>query len=209
MARPSQRQVLLDAAVELHADGGSRGTSLASIAERAGVTAPAITHHFGSKRGLLLAIVDELDRRDAEVLAPRGGTGLERLDSLRGWTRAVTADARSTRLAQLRAVLACEALDHDYPARDRLIERNRRLRDTIRRVLEAGQSDGSIRVDLDADELAIEIIAAFQGCQLQWLLEPDAVDLVAVVDRYVDRLLVDLSPPADRPSAEPTSGARP
>src|SRR6185437_14806163 len=63
-ARRSQRSDILDAAVDLFAKGGSRGTPMAAIAERIGVSIPAITHHFGSKHGLfmeVLAVSDSID----------------------------------------------------------------------------------------------------------------------------------------------------
>jgi AcrR family transcriptional regulator len=59
--RRSVRADLLQAAVELFAREGSRGTPLAAVAERIGVTTPAITHHFGSKARLLMEVVEYTD----------------------------------------------------------------------------------------------------------------------------------------------------
>lgn len=192
--RPSQRSVLLDAAMELFARGGSRGTSLAAVAERSGMTAPAMTHHFGSKQGLLVAIVDELDRRDTESLGEIDGSGIERFRALGRWAHAMVADERIARLAQLRSVLATEALDPDYPAQDRFVARHRRMRDTIRAIIDAGRADGSIDAGVDASAVAAEVLATFQGAQIQWLLDPEHIDLVAVVDGYLERLAADLAP---------------
>src|SRR3974390_3419466 len=47
--RPSRRDELLTAALELFATGGTRGTSLEAIAKQIGVTRAAITHHFKTK----------------------------------------------------------------------------------------------------------------------------------------------------------------
>src|ERR1700691_65117 len=52
--RLSQRSDILEAAVDLFAKGGSRGTPMAAIAERMGVSIPAIPHHFGSQYGLFM-----------------------------------------------------------------------------------------------------------------------------------------------------------
>jgi AcrR family transcriptional regulator len=58
--RPSAsgRDVLLNAARELMIAGGSCDISLHSIARRAGVTAPLVKYYFGSKEGLLTALVE-------------------------------------------------------------------------------------------------------------------------------------------------------
>ena len=48
--------MLLEAAGELMSEVGSIDVSLHQIAKRAGVTAPLVKYHFGSKDGLLLAL---------------------------------------------------------------------------------------------------------------------------------------------------------
>ncbi|OZB18947.1 MAG: hypothetical protein B7X53_01670 [Hyphomonas sp. 34-62-18] len=52
----SGREMLLEAAGELMSEVGSIDVSLHQIAKRAGVTAPLVKYHFGSKDGLLLAL---------------------------------------------------------------------------------------------------------------------------------------------------------
>ena len=201
VGRPSKRDELLAAAMAVVAAQGSRGASLAAVAEQAGMTAPAVTHHFGSKQGLLLAIVDELDRRDSAAANERDVSGLDLLRVIGRWTQRVVDDPASARLAHLRAMLAVEAIDERAPAHDRFVERNRRLRAPVVDCIRAGQADGSIRPDVDADAIATEILGAFQGAQIQWLMDPDGVDLVAVVDRYVDRLVRDLTTHTASPNA--------
>lgn len=180
--------------MDLFSRGGSRGTSLSAIAERIGVTAPAITHHFGTKQQLLLEIVNELDRQDARELGGSSGSGTERLDDMREWTARILHDERDANLTRLRAVMAAEALDPEHSAHHRFIERHRRMRQTVADIIEAGQSDGTLRRDVEVDRTACEIVSVFQGAQFQWLLDPDRVDLKRVVDDYLDRLLVDLAP---------------
>lgn len=56
VAERSGREMLLEAAGELMSEVGSIDVSLHQIAKRAGVTAPLVKYHFGSKDGLLLAL---------------------------------------------------------------------------------------------------------------------------------------------------------
>jgi AcrR family transcriptional regulator len=76
------RERLLAAAVRLFAANGYAATSVRDIVRAAGVTAPVLYHHFGSKEGLFLAIVRESQARveaaRQEVLAA-GGTAAARI----------------------------------------------------------------------------------------------------------------------------------
>ena len=53
------RETILAAAAELLARHGAAGTSTRAVCDAAGVTAPTLYHHFGDKRGLLDAVVDD------------------------------------------------------------------------------------------------------------------------------------------------------
>src|ERR1700731_390423 len=55
--RGSLDQVLIDAAMDLFASYGYRGTSLARIARAAGVTKGALYWHFADKEAFFLAVV--------------------------------------------------------------------------------------------------------------------------------------------------------
>ena len=52
------REALLDAAIELIADGGYTATGVDAIARRSGVVKSALYWHFGSKDGLLIAALE-------------------------------------------------------------------------------------------------------------------------------------------------------
>ena len=56
------REALLDAAIELIAEGGYTATGVDSIARRSGVVKSALYWHFGSKDGLLVAALERTAR---------------------------------------------------------------------------------------------------------------------------------------------------
>ncbi len=56
--RARTRQALLDAAAELFAERGVEGASVDAVAEAAGRTSGAVYDHFGSKEGLLFALLE-------------------------------------------------------------------------------------------------------------------------------------------------------
>jgi len=66
---PSARQKLLTAGIELFTTRGYAATSVREIVELAGLTKPALYYHFGSKDGIYLAILQEIERTLGATLA--------------------------------------------------------------------------------------------------------------------------------------------
>jgi AcrR family transcriptional regulator len=72
MARPpdhARRQQLLDALVDEFAAGGIGDRSLREVAAAVDTSHRMLLHHFASRDELLLAIVDEVERRQMAILA--------------------------------------------------------------------------------------------------------------------------------------------
>ena len=71
MARPpdiARRRELLDALVEEFAAGGIGDRSLREVAQAVGTSHRMLLHHFRSRGELLMAIVEEVERRQMAVL---------------------------------------------------------------------------------------------------------------------------------------------
>src|SRR3984957_19270515 len=81
MARwePDARQRLVAAALDLFTEQGYDNTTVAQIADRAGLTKSTFFRHFPDKRDVLAAGQDEMCRRLAEGIAaaPEGATPLQ------------------------------------------------------------------------------------------------------------------------------------
>jgi AcrR family transcriptional regulator len=63
-----RRKDLLAAVIATVGEEGIGGRSLRDIAETVGTSHRVLLHHFGSREGLLLAIVEEVERRQVGVL---------------------------------------------------------------------------------------------------------------------------------------------
>lgn len=85
-AAPSSHDTILDAARDLIADGGIEAMSMRAVAERVGVSATAIYHHFANKQALVDAVVQQAFERFGGYLLTAAGrhpTGsLERVQAL-------------------------------------------------------------------------------------------------------------------------------
>jgi AcrR family transcriptional regulator len=91
MAASQARDRLLDAAVEHALTKGIVDLSLREIAAGIGTSHRMLIYHFGSREGLLVAVVREVERRERQALT---GT-LSTADARRLWSRLADPQLRS------------------------------------------------------------------------------------------------------------------
>jgi AcrR family transcriptional regulator len=172
---------LLSAALELIAERGFRASSLQAIGDRAGYSRGLVSARFGSKEGLLRELVTRMvDRWGSEVRDPAVGD--------RKGVKALAAVADVHRQAIVRTPHAVRALYMllfesvvDMPELRREMGRlDRRLREGVERVLRRGVKSGTVRADVDVSAQAALFLAALRGITLQWLVDPNALDLERV-----------------------------
>jgi AcrR family transcriptional regulator len=180
-----RREAILHAANDVFAAQGFHGAALSTIATRVGLSEPGLLHHFPSKEHLLLELLALRHERDAERVA-RALTDHEGfLDALRGLCRE---NQGTPGLVRLFTILAAESVDDDHPAHDWMLERYRTLRERFAMRIASEQRAGRIDPGLDARRLAPQLIAMFDGLQIQWLLDPDDVDMAAVFADFLAHL---------------------
>ena len=180
-----RREAILAAADDLFAVQGFRGASLAAIAARVGLSEAGVLHHFPSKEHLLLELLELRHERDGErierMLAEHPGLLATLLALCRD-------NQRSPGLVRLFTILAAESVDDDHPAHDWTVERYARLRARLTERLRDEQRAGRVRANVDPAIVAPQVLAMFDGLQLQWLLAPDEVDMSAVFADFLARL---------------------
>ena len=95
---------------------------------------------------------------------------------------------------RLYAVLAAENLDDADPLHDFFVERYATARELVILSLRASKAAGEVRADVAEEQIACEVVAMLMGLEMQWLMDPDQVDLVARVDAYAHTLTEQLAP---------------
>jgi AcrR family transcriptional regulator len=186
----ARRKAILDAAVRLFAERGFRGTGITGLAKEVGISHVGLLHHFGTKENLLHAVVA---RRDAEGAGlTRRLEGLRGLEALRAIELIGREDVHEDLHTRLLVVLTGESLQPDDPLNDYFRDRYVIARAFIADAVRSGQDDGEIRPDADPETVAAEVMAFIAGSRVQWLLDPDAVDVTATYRDYLARLIADL-----------------
>jgi len=178
----ASRERVLQAALRAIASNGYRGSALAAIAADAGLTTAGLLHHFPSKEHLLVAVLTERDRLDGAQFQLAGFQGLAALDRL---AELVHHNAMVPGLVQAYTVLMGESVGEDHPAREWFRDRYPRRRANIAAALRAGIESAEIRSEVDCDAVAAQVIAMMDGLQVQWVLNPDQVDMAAVFANFI------------------------
>lgn len=91
MASVTPRRQLLDAAIDHVAAHGLTDLSLRGLAAELGTSHRMLSHHFGSKEGLWVAIVQEIERRQRETVGESvPDPSLPFAEAMRTWWRHIS-----------------------------------------------------------------------------------------------------------------------
>ncbi len=201
------RARLLDAAAGLFAEQGVDAVSVDAVAEAAGRTSGAVYAHFGSKQGLLLALLDSWKDSVRTVMLAEVAVSESPGDQLGAvWDNlAGTSDDRSGRWALLEQELWLRAARDAQVAEVMRVRNAEALRFSARQ-LAAWTTEVGARPGVGPEGLAVLVKALLTGLAIQRRLEPDSVsDDLAV--RGLSALVGLSGPPTSEPEGEqPISG---
>lgn len=171
---------ILAAALDVFGTHGYTSGSLNDIAVEAGLTRAGVLHYFPTKRAILLALLEQRDREMRATAPPEGEelSLLDLMDDAGHWTDVVLGSPRVVRLAHL---LTAEASVTGHPAHEWVRSRLEVLRVQIGQAARLSISRGEIRAGADPDAVATLFLSAVEGAENQWLVDPGAVDVRAVL----------------------------
>ena len=168
------REEILDVAFELFVRKGYDRTSVREIARSTGLSQGALLHHFSTKEELF---VEVLRRRDE--LSRSEGSNDDGDRSVGGLVSVVGHNAQEPGMVRLYVAMSAESTAVDSPARSFFEERYKWLRTDVAADIRRQQDRGELSKELDAEAVASLLIAAADGLQIQWLLDPDGLDMGA------------------------------
>lgn len=181
--RAQSDREMMRAATRLIAEHGASGVSLALIGTEAGYSRGLPAERYGTKTRLLEAVVDATDdwfqRRLKQRLAGKRG-----LSALRERVRAHVETVRDQVMPTVALYqLIIESVASVPDIRPRIVNLNRSYWTAIAGDLRQAIEDGEISADLDVMRRATQITGAMHGYSVQFLIDPDSVDMnAAIVD---------------------------
>jgi AcrR family transcriptional regulator len=167
------REAVLDAAEGLMAEQGYEAATVAALVEEAGVPPSSIYHYFGSKEGVLLAVMERGAERFFEALPAidrRVGSQAEHLQALVD-TTATTLEEHPDFLRIL-VVMAAQPINAGQGKVHQVVNRVREM------ALVRLRAQMAIAFQIDrkgkmADHLARFTLAAFDGAFVAYQSHPD------------------------------------
>jgi AcrR family transcriptional regulator len=163
-----RRRQLLDVALVRFAAGGFHATSMADIAEAAGVTKPVLYQHFRSKRQLYLELLDDVGSQLMDAIAQ------------------ATAGAGGPRLQVEAGIAAYLRFVQDRPQAFPLLfgsgaRRDPEFADAVRRVEDSIADAVARLIDADIDAvhrrvLAAAVVGMAEGVVRHWIADEPPVD---------------------------------
>lgn len=181
-----RREEILRVALETFGQRGYAGGSLTEIASQVEMTHAGVLHHFGSKRGLLRDALSQRRAQDADHFRAADSPAGEAL--FHHLTETGRDNAQHPDLVRAHTVLSAEAVIEGHPAREHFRERYRALRATVRAAFCTYQGSEYVSEE-ELDAASAAILAAMDGLQVQWLLDPEEVDLARATEYAIDAIV--------------------
>jgi len=197
-ARPSfieeaRRRQIVETAIETIARKGFSQASLAEIARKAGCSKGVISYHFDGKEELFQEILSHLLRAPGPFVKERVDARDGAAEKLKAYVRANFEMMRDHRdhyvaLVDLWGSRGWSEGRNRFNAE--AFEPSRRY---LSRILEQGQASGELRA-FPVMTMASVIEASIDGVALQWVCDPNAVDLDACADEIADMIGLHVGP---------------
>ena len=139
-----------------------------AVAKSAGVSTSLIYHHFGDRSTLLQGALEHIGTRAAVYARPDGRLGRDMVEQMLLAEIQSNPDVRvnSAAWGELRGEATFDPTLHPL-----LTQLTQQWAGLVAAVIQVGHADGSIRLDLAADELGVQLTAAVEGVSGRWLTD--------------------------------------
>ncbi len=189
----SQRR-LLEAASAVIQERGMAAATFENIGARAGYSRGLATRHFGSKQGLIEALIARIQERRDSALDDSGGANSIGLDDVVNFVDVYLQHLGSD--GELRAyfITLASAVAEISDLRRLFAEAHKGVEHRLEALILAGKAHGSVRSDIDADAAALMIGSLLFGISMQLLLDPQ-MDLEPIRQVSLATLRLSLAAP--------------
>ena len=192
--RDRSERELIGAAIRVVAGQGVSAATFDAIGREAGFSRGLVTQRFGSKEGLIGALIAHLHEWQADSLDDAQVSEMDGLTALCAFVRLHCETLRSSAEADTYFMLLAAAVADRLETREAFRGSHEVERVLIRSFIERGQASGDIRKDADADAEALLAGCSLLGMRMQALIDPD-FDAAPVQDALIASLRARLGLP--------------
>jgi len=185
--RSASDEAIFEAMAAVVTASGPAQLTLAAVAGRVGLSAPALAQRFGSKQGLLAAFAAREAVAVAGTLAAARAGGTDPVQALVAVLAALpgavtTRDGLANNLAFLQMDLT------DPELRPHAVAHSRALRDGIAALVTDAIQAGLLAADTIPETLAADLWAAYCGAMVTWAIDGTGT-LPDWIAAHLDRIL--------------------
>lgn len=190
--RDLSERLLVEATLAVVAERGVAGATFEAIGQTAGVSRGLATQRFGSKQGLIDAVIDYLHTRRDEVLAADHVAEMPGLNAVLHYVGSHLNSLDAGAGGKAYFMLLAGAVADASQMRAAFAASHDRVRAWLADAVERGHADGSIRQAIDANAAALMVGSLLLGISMQWLVDPDT-DIEPIRRASLDALRVSLA----------------
>jgi TetR/AcrR family acrAB operon transcriptional repressor len=188
------RSQIIKAAIKVMNEKGIGSTRFEDIAKEANVTRGAIYHYFKSKNEIIFSIHSEMKKQMMELFERHISDQVDPVISIKnGLKETLTKfeqdeDYRAVEELFIKAQFASLLREDDDLNLIFAKEKEETICDMLE-LVKRGQETGSLRKDINANNMGFAFIAAYIGFITAWFLKADNLPAEGIVDDYVDIIL--------------------
>ncbi|BFM15726.1 TetR/AcrR family transcriptional regulator [Maricurvus nonylphenolicus] len=188
----SEREIIR-AAIDVFSSQGFTKTTLNDVGKAAGYTGGLVTHRFGSKEGLLQAVVEKVcDDLYSDTFRPLMSIASAE-EALRHFIREYYCMLRDrTSETRVLYVMMGESLGAVPIVKQTIDELNQRARRALARLVQKGISQGEFRENQCSEEAAVMMLSSIRGLVWQILTDEQSLHFDSVIKRLENCLIRDL-----------------
>lgn len=170
--RETSEQNLLRAAIAVMVEKGVSGVTFDEVGRRGGFSRGLASQRFGSKQGLIEAVLTHLHERQEAELAEMAIDALPGFDAILAYVEFCLRDLSLKGEAQAYFRLLSSAVADASELRTAFAATHARVERQLEAWVLKGQAEGDIRPEIDADGAALMIGCLVFGLSMQLLVEP-------------------------------------
>lgn len=178
---------IFEAVATVVTETGPSGLTLAAVATRVGVSAPALTQRFGSKHGLLVAFAAREATDVADLFAAARAAHPDPLTALRLTLASLPGPITTPEgLANNLAFLQMDLTDPEL--RTHAVTQSRAIRSEIAALVAEAVDVGQIAPATSPEALAADLYATYSGAMVTWAIDGSG-ELTDWLSEHLDRTL--------------------
>ncbi|MGI9328195.1 MAG: TetR/AcrR family transcriptional regulator [Pseudomonadales bacterium] len=191
--RQESERRIIRAAIELFSTQGYLRTTLIEVGEAAGYTGGLVSHRFGSKEGLLNAVIDSAARRffEDQIKPVTESDDISTAElALRNYISTYF-DEVFIRESHMRAlyVIMGESLGAVTEVQPKIASLNKGMRSRLAAIVQRGIDSGEFRRDVDPKASALLIVGLLRGVVMQYLVDNKALKRKQFLPTLIDTAL--------------------